>query len=223
MRYRLGGALLLTVAIGLIAFAQQPRPGGMMKGFGAGMLLNNKQVQEELKLSEEQVSKISELQKKQGEAFKGFKDMSDDEKKDVFKKLGEETDKIVKDLKPEQSARLKQIQLQQMGPVVFTNADMQKAIGLTDDEAKKITLSDDQKEKFKELGDKQRQDMQELKGFDPDTQKKRQALQKEYKEKAVEVLNSDQKKAWTEMIGKPIEIQFTNPFGGKGKPKDKDK
>jgi Spy/CpxP family protein refolding chaperone len=220
MRYRLCGALALSIAIGLIALAQQPRPGGMFKGgMTQGMLLNNKVVQEELKLTEDQVAKIGEMQKKQMEAFKNFKDMSDDERKDTFKKMGEETDKIVKDLKPEQTARLKQIQLQQVGPNVFANADMAKGVGLTDDEVKKFNLTDDQKEKFKDLAEAQGKDMKDLpKGFDPDTQKKRQALRTEYQEKALGVLTSEQKKVWTEMTGKPVDISSGFNFGkNKGK------
>jgi len=217
MRYRLCGALALSIAIGLIALAQQPRPGGMFKGgMTQGMLLNNKVVQEELKLTEDQVAKIGEMQKKQFEAFKNFKDMSDEERKDTFKKMGEETDKLVKELKPEQSARLKQLQLQQVGPSVFANADMAKNVGLTDDEVKKFNLTDAQKDKFKDLAEAQGKDMKDLpKGFDPDTQKKRQALRQEYQEKAVNLLTSEQKKAWTDMTGKPVDISSGFNFGKK--------
>jgi len=216
MRYRLCGALALSIAIGLIALAQQPRPGMFKGGMTQGMLLNNKVVQEELKLTEDQVAKIGEMQKKQFEAFKNFKDMSDEERKDTFKKMGEETDKLVKELKPEQTARLKQIQLQQSGPSVFANADMAKNVGLTEDEVKKFNLTDEQKDKFKDLAEARGKDMKDLpKGFDPDTQKKRQALNKEYQEKAVEVLTADQKKVWTEMTGKPIDISSGFNFGKK--------
>jgi hypothetical protein len=217
---RLCGALALSLAIGLIVFAQQPRPGGMGKGGGAAFLLMNKSVQEEIKLTEDQVKTIGEAQAKQREMFGKFKDMTQEEKQDAFKKLGEETDKFVKDLKPEQSKRLREIQLQQVGPQVFANEDMQKAVGLTEADVKKVALTADQKDKFKDLGEAMMADMKELpKGFDADTQKKRQALTKEYKDKAIAVLTSEQRKVWEEMAGKPFEIKMENPFGkGKNKP-----
>ncbi|HEV3143775.1 MAG TPA: hypothetical protein VGZ47_07835, partial [Gemmataceae bacterium] len=100
---------------------------------------------------------------------------------------------------------------------VFTSEDLAKNLGLVD-EAKKITLTDDQKEKLKEIGEQARSEIGEMfKGGNFDM-KKMQAIQKETKEKQVNVLTSEQKKTWTEMTGKPLEIQFD--FGGFGKKKN---
>ena len=219
MRLRLLGALLLSGAITVVVLAQQPRGGGMGAGMTAnpGMLLANKTVQEDLKLTEDQIAKVKDLGQKRGEAFKGFKEMSKEERQDAMKKINEETEKVVKELKPEQTARLKQIQLQQVGVIVFTSEDLAKNLGLAD-EAKKITLSADQKEKLKEITDQAAKDGMEMfksGGFGPDTMKKVQALRKETAEKSVNVLTGEQKKTWTEMTGKPLEIQFQ--FGG-GRP-----
>src|SRR5262249_12325091 len=142
MRLRLFGALLLSGAIAAVVLAQQPRGGGMMGAMNAnpGTLLANKTVQDDLKLSEDQIAKVKDLGQKRGEAFKNFKDMSKEERQDAMKKMTEETEKVVKELKPEQAARLKQIQLQQVGVAVFANEDLAKNLGLAD-EAKKITLT----------------------------------------------------------------------------------
>jgi hypothetical protein len=219
MRLRLFGALLLSGGIAMVVLAQQPRGGGMGAGMMAnpGTLLANKTVQEDLKLSEDLIAKVKDLGQKRGEAFKGFKDMSKEERQDAMKKINEETERVVKELKPEQTARLKQIQLQQVGVVIFTNEDMAKNLGLAD-EAKKITLSDDQKEKLKEVTDQAAKDGMELfksGGFGPDTMKKVQALRKEASEKSLNLLTSEQKKTWTELTGKPLEIRFEFPGGGR--------
>ena len=219
MRLRLFGALLLSGAITVVVLAQQPRGGGMGAGMMAnpGMLLANKTVQEDLKLTEDQIAKVKDLGQKRGEAYNGFKEMSKEERQDAMKKINEETERVVKELKPEQTARLKQIQLQQVGVIVFTSEDLAKNLGLAD-EAKKITLSADQKEKLKEITDQAAKDGMEMfksGGFGPDTMKKVQALRKETAEKSVNVLTGEQKKTWTEMTGKPLEIQFQ--FGG-GRP-----
>jgi hypothetical protein len=226
MRLRLLGALLLSGAMAFVVLAQQPRPGGMGAGMMAnpGMLLANKTVQEDLKLTEDQISKVKELGERRMEAFKGFKEMSKEERQDAMKKMNEDTEKVVKELKPEQTARLKQIQLQQVGVILFTNEDMAKNLGLAD-EAKKITLSDDQKEKLKDITDQAAKDGMELfksaGGFSPDTMKKVQALRKEAAEKSLNVLSSEQKKTWTEMTGKTLEIQFDFPGGPRKKNPDK--
>src|SRR5262249_49715554 len=203
----------LSGAIAAVVLAQQPRGGGMMGAMNAnaGTLLANKTVQEELKMSEDQLAKVKDLGQKRQDMFKGFKDMSKEERQDAMKKMTEETEKIVKELKPEQTARLRQIQLQQVGVAVFVNEDISEELGLVD-EGKKITLTDDQKEKIKEIGDQAMKDGMEMfksgGGFGPDTMKKMQALQKEAKEKSANVLTSEQKKTWTEMTGKPLDIQF---------------
>src|SRR4029077_20062920 len=120
-------------------------------------------------------------------------------------------------LKPEQAARLKQIQLQQVGVAVFTSEELAKGLGLAY-EGKKITLTDDQKEKLKEIADQTMKDGMEMfksgGGFGPDTMKKVQALRKEASDKSVNLLTSEQKKTWTEMTGKPLDIPFELPGGG---------
>jgi hypothetical protein len=232
MRMRLFGALMLTAGITAVVLAQQPRGGGFGGGGGnasPARMLGNKTVQEELKLTDDQVAavkgmteKITEMTK---EIFAKGKDMSKEEKTEAFKKIGEdsakETEKVTKDLKPEQTARLKQLQLQVAGvSVLAMPEDAVKRLGLAD-EVKKITLTDDQKGKFKETADARSNDAKEIKGFDADSQKKREALNKEYAEKFAGILTDEQKKTWTEMTGKAVEIKFDNPFGkGKGKPKD---
>ncbi|HEV3146930.1 MAG TPA: hypothetical protein VGZ47_23785, partial [Gemmataceae bacterium] len=104
MRLRLGGAVLLCAAIAAVVLAQQPRGGGGMGAFtaNAGVLLANKSVQEELKLTEDQIAKVKDFGEKQAEMRKGMKDLSKEERQDAMKKMGEETEKVVKTLKPEQ-------------------------------------------------------------------------------------------------------------------------
>jgi hypothetical protein len=56
-------------------------------------------------------------------------------------------------------------------------------------------------------------------GFDPEkaqeNQKKIQAMNKENVEKVVKTFNDEQKKTWTEMLGKPFNYVPT-PFGRRG-------
>jgi primosomal protein N' len=227
--------LFLAFAVALPALAQEKkkRPGGgAFGGFGGGgvaLLLTNADVQKDIGMTDAQKEAVKAFGEKQREMFQGFQNMSQEERQEAIKKIATESEKLVKDLKPEQQTRLKQIQIQQGGIQIFANPDRAKAIGLTDDDLAKVKLSDEQKEKLTEINQKQQQEMRELfqGGFSEDTQKKMTALRKEYADKAIGVLTDDQKKAYKEMSGKPFEGNLFGGLGGGGafgkKKKDKDK
>ena len=200
----LGVVLLLTST----AAAQRFGPFG---GGGKAMLLMNPDVQQELKLSEDQIAKVKELSQS---VFEKLKDKLKDTPKDqlreklaeVAKAIGEETDKAMKDLlKPEQTKRMRQLELQQRGYEAFTDAEVQKD----------LKLDDDQKEKIKILTDDARKDLGELfqgaKGDPKEAMTKIQALRKDTLEKVMATLKEDQKKAWTALTGEPFEFKFRRP------------
>ncbi|HZT80578.1 MAG TPA: hypothetical protein VFA26_10160 [Gemmataceae bacterium] len=231
----LGKVLLLAGLFGLVTAAQaqrQRQPGfGGFGGFGGpGMLLQNKSVQEELKLTEDQKGKITkkseELSAKRREAFGKLRDLPEDERREAFTKLGkemaEESTKMAKDvLKPDQYKRLEQIQLQVQGVRAFSDEKVQKALKLDDEQREKIkTITDDftkdSQEVFRDVG----RDFQKM----PEAMKKVQNLNKEATEKAVSLLNANQKKTWKELTGEPFTIKMEG-FGrgfGKDRPKKKD-
>ena len=70
MRIRLARFAALVLAIGLVAplFAQR-QPGGMGRGMDGSMLLTQKSVQEEIKLTEDQVAKVEKVGKDLREKF----------------------------------------------------------------------------------------------------------------------------------------------------------
>ncbi|MFO0808458.1 MAG: hypothetical protein U0746_07530 [Gemmataceae bacterium] len=223
----------LVLSAGLVAagltLAQPPQGKGGGRGMGMGgqqsgvMLLSNKSVQEELKITDEQKEKLTAFATEQGQKMRdamqelrsGGGNFGDP---DFMKKMQEATKKLgdaamhdlkeKKLLKDEQLTRFKQINYQQLG-VAGTVAD--------DNVQKSIKLTGDQKDKLKAMAEEYQKDNMELRGFDPDTQTKRTALRKEYKEKTTNVLTADQKKAWTELVGKEFEIKIETPNFGGGK------
>lgn len=222
-------------------------------GFGGGFggpvaLIANKAVQEELKLTEDQISKLREwgrefmktsfeMMKEEGINFGGFG------KKGGFGKFDEETmakmtafqAKLTKEaykqladvLKPEQIKRLKQIELQQQGLRAFSNPEVVEALKLTDSQKASIKgISGDLQKETREI-------FSELGGFgkgklDPErfaeVNKKIDKLTKEYMGKVEEVLDDSQKKTWKEMIGEAFDTSKLRPgfggFGGFGKKKE---
>lgn len=227
-------ALAISAVIAIPALAQPPRGGGRgMGGGGALGLLVNKSVQEELKITDEQKTKITEFATKANEGRPRFDpngDMDEFRKsmQEFTKKQTEATEKFSKEtLTEEQQKRLKQVQIQSAGLL----PGFRGMGGPSEDTLKALKITEEQKTTFKEIGDQLGKDVQELLqggGFqNPETQKKMQGLRKEASEKAMAALTEEQKKSWTELTGKPFEIKIEagagGGFGGKKKKKDKDK
>jgi hypothetical protein len=143
----MAGSLLV---IGMIAMVQA-QPGGGRGGFGGPLfLVSNKAVQEDLKMTEEQVTKVNEWRMeffgKIGEIYKdkgiefgkgGFgKGMSEEDRAKFAEAQAEVTKVAYKELgdvlKKEQIDRLKQIDRQQAGVYAFTNAEVVESLKLTD-------------------------------------------------------------------------------------------
>ena len=146
MRYFVAGSLLV---VGMIAMVHA-QPGGGRGGFGGPLfLIGNKAVQEDLKMSEDQVEKFKEFQKEffpktfeiykeRGIEFgKGFgKDQSEEDRAKLVEAQAEINKMAYKELgdilKKDQVDRLRQIERQQMGVAAFTNDEVVDALKLTD-------------------------------------------------------------------------------------------
>ncbi|MCB8932981.1 MAG: hypothetical protein M9921_08000 [Fimbriimonadaceae bacterium] len=109
-----------------------PRGGG--RGFNVGMMLRNEQFQKELKLTDDQVKKIEAALPQQGQGG-GGQQMSPEER---AKQRAEIQAKVEAILKPEQTQRLREIELQMQGPRALTRDNVAKDLGLSADQTKKI-------------------------------------------------------------------------------------
>src|SRR5262249_36730829 len=145
-------ALALSAVIAIPALAQPPRGGGFG---GGGSLLTNKSVQEELKVTEEQNTKIKEFTDKlRAEAPMRDPNADREEQAKKFQEYrkvsGEKTDKFVKEtLTEEQQKRYKQIQIQQAGLL----PGFRGMGGPSEDTLKALKVTDEQKTTFKEIGE----------------------------------------------------------------------
>lgn len=183
-------------------------------GFGGPFgLLNNKDVQKDLKLSDDQIAMAKELATKQQEAFKKLKGLDKEEAAEKIKELRADAKKKLDELlKPDQAKRLDEIQLQQAGPFAFFNPKV----------IEKLELSDEQKEKIQEVIKESFQKRLEIfKEFKDD----REAMQKKLAEmnKAImseirKSLKEDQKSEFKKMLGAPFKGALPPPgFGGFGR------
>ncbi len=220
--------LLLAVGVAMSQDTRRQRPGqggfGGFGGFGPGMgrgastmLLMNKGVQEELKLTDEQKDKIKAYSEEAMKAgfgqFGKLRDLPENERREkmqaMMKEMAEKAEKFVDEtLKPEQKTRLKQISYQQMGVQAFSDKEV----------AEKLKLTDEQKEKIEGISKQSREEMGQLfrsGGSREEMGPKLTALRKETMEKVQGVLTADQKKIWSELTGAPFELRMEG-FGGFG-------
>jgi hypothetical protein len=228
-------ALTWVLAIGAVLAATGPASaqgrrglggmfgGGMLGGAAGGIqLLSNASVQEELKLTDEQKDKLRNFaQLQQAKVQERIQQVMQDlagggDFQTIGAKIREEMTKfnaeamkeVAPILKAEQLKRFKEIDLQQSGFQAFTtNDEVQKSLKLTDE----------QKTKYKKLADELQQDVTDLmqgafgggRGFgnNPEMQQKLQALNKQYNDKAKEMLTADQRKTYQDMLGKAFELR----------------
>lgn len=207
MQITLVVAVVAITAGSALAQQQRQRQGGGFGRFGGGnvlFLLNQKSVQEELKLSKEQNKKITELQGKQRESFQGFRDLSQEERRAKMQEIGKaQNDALAKILDAKQLKRARQIALQQPGSI--NNPEVAKALNITDE----------QREKMREIQMKSFQEMRDL-GRDENAAQKREELRKATNEKVMAVLTAEQKTKLKEMQGEPFKGKIERPqFGGR--------
>jgi Spy/CpxP family protein refolding chaperone len=196
-------------------------PGG---GFGGiTFLIQNPDVQKELKLSEDQTGKIKEitdaLRPQRGGGGQNFRDMTEEQRTAFFaemqKKNEEATKKITDLLTADQNARVKQLQIWQQG----TRA-------LTDNEAvaKELSLTDDQKSALKTINEESGKKMRELftsVGRDATEEQRAKlgeemaTMRKETEAECMAVLTDDQKAKFTTLKGAKPDFDL-NPFGRGG-------
>jgi hypothetical protein len=244
MRNKIVIAMFLAGCMFAVVQAQQGRG---MGGFGGGpsSLVMDKAVQEDLKMTDDQVTRVkewakdfrekaSEIRKDKGVEFgkggggKGFTPPTPEQLEKIAAANAEISKVAYKELgdvlKKEQVERLKQIDRQNMRIAAFSDAEVVSALNLTD--AQKTTikglatdLGKDTMEIFKEGGGGGKGakiDPEKLK----ETQGKVSTKQKEYMTKAVDALTDEQKKTWKTLTGDTFDLSKLTPFGGFTKKKD---
>lgn len=207
-----------VMAFGMAALFTAPAMAQGGRGFGGGgggaMLLTNKSVQQELKVTDEQAEKLKGLadgiREKHKDDFSKLQDIPQADRQAKMQEIGREVNaeihKALPDvLKADQVKRFTQIQVQAGGPNSFSQPRVQE----------KLTLTDDQKAKIGEINQGLQASMRDLRqSFQNDREgamKKMTESRKEASDKIHALLTEDQKKAWKELTGDPFEVKFERP------------
>lgn len=194
--------LLFGITILAVAVLAQAQRGGMMMGGGAAgnpvMILGREDVQEDLKLTDDQKEKLADYTDMQKmfpkmmsaaqEAGISREDMRSEKGQKFFKDYQEKIRKEIEGiLTPDQAKRWNEIAIQMAGNMAVARPEIAKLVGLTDDQNAKI----------KDLQKKQGEAMQGLIQQMRDGELTREDLQEKMK-KNNEILDSEVGKLLTE-------------------------
>ncbi len=207
-------ALAIAALLTPHAWAQRgPRGFGRGGGGSALGLLQQKSVQEELKLSAEQVEQAADAMEKLRESMADFRDLSREERQELSAEIRNTSRQaLAKILSDAQQKRLRQIALQQSGPRAFADPKIAEALALTDQQKQEVQdIQDDIRSQAREL-------FQGAAGGDRDEiRKQMESLRTAASEKLEALLTTEQQAKWKEQLGEPFEGEITRPqFRGRG-------
>lgn len=173
-----------------------------------GMLIQQQGVQQELKMTPEQIKKAKEIPQKirgmfqdEGQKLKRDPEWTKKRQEMMREKVMAELQKAVAGiLTPDQLKRLRQISLQENGPMAFGDPEVEKALELTADQKAKIKAINEDflTGAFKIL------DIREG-GLKTDTDLPK--VRKETVGKITALLTDKQREAYTGLIGEPFEVK----------------
>jgi Spy/CpxP family protein refolding chaperone len=218
-------ALCSLICAGLIAsvsFAQPPGGGRGMGAGGGGLgLVKNKDVAADLKLTEDQVKKLEEFDKKMNEKRRSAMQEAQGDREammSAMQEINKETEKgLGEAISADQVKRLKQLQLQS----TLKNGGLMIAL-LSPDVSKALNFNEEQQEQIKGFREDQQSTMRELMqgGGDPqETRKKVQEYSASLNKKVAKMLTEEQNKKLKELQGEPFKGEFPAPqMGGRRGP-----
>lgn len=219
--------ILTAVMAGLISLpvlAQFPF-GGMGRGGDSNSMLSSKDVQKELKLTEDQIKTITTAGTEMQKAFRAaIQDMD----REAMQKAREEQTKALTKVREgfsgDQKKRFFQLEVQSAAKgnqaAIFGREDVQKVMKFTSEQKDKVKSALSELEKdVKEIFEDAQGDREKFGA----AMKKVQGLGKDTFDKVTKSLSDDQKKAWKELQGDEFKGEFRPAFGGFGKGKGKKK
>ncbi len=167
------------------------------------MLLRQKSVQENLKTTPEQNSKIHAFADKQWKRVQTLRDSSEAERDRAFEEMAKANQQFIKNtLTPEQCKRLNQIAMQLAGLLWIMRSDV----------ASELNLTDEQKQKIRELHREARKEAQEALRSENQAveEEKFREMRQANRRRLMSVLTDEQKTKWREMAGQPFrgELHF---------------
>ena len=207
---------VLTMAVLIPAMAQPPagRPGGPFGGrLGGPMLmvglLRSPQVQQELKLTDQQRQQLEQLGEQWREKMRGLRDLPPEERRQKGEGMRAEVEKqLATILNEQQMKRLKQIALQVEGYAALERPEIADQVGLTKEQRQKI------RDILRQAAEKRREAFQQGQGDRQAAFQRMREIRQWVDGEIEKLLTAEQKKKWQELVGAPF--KFEGGFGGFG-------
>jgi Spy/CpxP family protein refolding chaperone len=207
---------VLTMAVLIPAMAQPPagRPGGPFGGrLGGPMLmvglLRSPQVQQELKLTDQQRQRLEQLGEQWREKMRGLRDLPPEERRQKVQGMRAEVEKQLSQiLNEQQMKRLKQIALQVEGYAALERPEIADQVGLTKEQRQKI------RDILRQADEKRREAFQQGQGDRQAAFQRMREIRQWVDGEIEKLLTAEQKKKWQELVGAPF--KFEGGFGGFG-------
>jgi hypothetical protein len=165
------------------------------------MLLRQKCVREELKLTDDEAREVKEHNNRQWEKAQEIHKLTRDERHSRYEELSRETERFLDQvLEPSERQRLEEISLQFAGLLLATSPKIASRLGLTDQQ--KQLLARHQDEARSEMADLLHSKTREGR------EEKLQELRKTSRKRLMDVLTDEQEAKWKETIGAPFQGKF---------------
>ena len=220
--------LLVIVAVTALVGSAMAQPGGGggrgQRGGGRGGnmntpvgLLNRADVQKDLAITDDQKAKLTEIRTSSRQKMQDARQAAGDDQQAMRAAMTKVTEEISKEqlavLTDDQKKRLTEIFIQVRGTQSILNADVQKAIELTDDQKTKIAdLQKRQQQANQEIRAKQQDQTIDQQEAQAQMQKNNKVLAEELEK----VLTDAQKAKLKDMGGKPFVADPPANGGGRG-------
>jgi Spy/CpxP family protein refolding chaperone len=176
------------------------------------MLLRQKCVRDELKLTDDEARKIKEHNDRQWKKAQEIHKLTRDERHSRYEELSQENERFLDQvLEPSERKRLEEISLQVAGLLMATSPKFASQLGLTDQQKQQLARHQDEAraEMADVLHSKTREGREE----------KLHELRKTSRKRLMDVLTDEQEAKWKEMVGTPFEAKFkydTDEEGNRG-------
>jgi len=199
--------LLTILAAGTLAAADKPTlkiENQPMGGPPPLLLLQQKDVQKELKLTSEQMTKLKEAFDKQKQETQALRELQGDARQERVRELMRADHKTMHAiLQPDQQKRLRQIMLQEQGAPAFAHPRV----------ARELNISDDQEQKIEDILDTAGRKMRSLyrNGQADSGRQQAEDLDKQTTTSILDVLTPEQKMKWKQMVGAPFHGEIPAP------------
>lgn len=222
MRSAVTLALSLVIASVVVSPAAAQR-GGFGRGAGALMMLRSQEVQDELDLSEGQVSELTQFMLDVMTEFQNLGGFTEEEREEIVQEIMADAQTMVDEtLDEKQKTRFNQLSLQREGIAAVVKDEVAEKLELNEDQVAKI-------HKQMEVLEKKQQELREEAQEGGDRQTvfaEFRSLREQTESDILAVLSDQQKESWQAMLGEPFEFPrrgggFGGGRGGRGGGRDR--